>query len=199
MIDPQNITNFERTETQLQEFLLFAICVAGKNASVQAKKLDDFLVLIQGPAWPRGFTFYPTHFDNLHCLSLFEIEHYLKEVKMGQYTRISKAFCELSTQRPFLKGATVQGLERIKGIGPKTARFFILHSFPNARCAVLDTHILKYIRERGIDSTAPKTTPSGKRYAELEKKFLDFYDNNYKRFYTLADFDLIIWKYYHNA
>ena len=41
MIDPYKITNYNRTESQLQEFLLFCILVAGKTAYIQAKKLED--------------------------------------------------------------------------------------------------------------------------------------------------------------
>ena len=42
-IDPYNITNFNRTEGELQLFLLFCIVVAGKTAYIQAEKLEQFL------------------------------------------------------------------------------------------------------------------------------------------------------------
>ena len=43
MITPTSITNYNRTEEELEEFLMFAILVAGKGAEMQAKKLDEFL------------------------------------------------------------------------------------------------------------------------------------------------------------
>ena len=42
-IDPYNITNFNRTEEELQLFLLFCIVVAGKTAYIQSEKLEQFL------------------------------------------------------------------------------------------------------------------------------------------------------------
>jgi hypothetical protein len=32
MIDPLNVTNFERSQAELEEFLLFGLFVAGKNS-----------------------------------------------------------------------------------------------------------------------------------------------------------------------
>jgi hypothetical protein len=43
MIDPYNITNYNRTQNELEEFLLFCIVVAGKTAYIQAQKLNEFL------------------------------------------------------------------------------------------------------------------------------------------------------------
>ena len=40
MIDPKNITNYNRTRVELEEFLLFAICVAGKSSSQIAPKIN---------------------------------------------------------------------------------------------------------------------------------------------------------------
>ena len=39
MITPTTITNYNRTEAELEEFLMFAILVAGKGAEQQALKL----------------------------------------------------------------------------------------------------------------------------------------------------------------
>ena len=44
MIDPIHMTQYGKTETQLEETLLFACCVAGKNAISTAKALDRFLL-----------------------------------------------------------------------------------------------------------------------------------------------------------
>ena len=43
MVNPYDITNYNRTQNELQEFLLFTIVVAGKTAYIQAQKLDQFL------------------------------------------------------------------------------------------------------------------------------------------------------------
>jgi thermostable 8-oxoguanine DNA glycosylase len=62
-------------------------------------------------------------------------------------------------------------LEQIYGIGPKTSRFFILWTRPNASFAALDRHILRWLREKGYQVS--KTPPTGKRYCELENIFLE--------------------------
>jgi hypothetical protein len=41
-VDPYNITKYNRTEAELECFLLFCIVVAGKTAYIQARKLDEF-------------------------------------------------------------------------------------------------------------------------------------------------------------
>ena len=45
-VDPYNITKYNRTEAELECFLLFCIVVAGKTAYIQAQKLDEFLTSI---------------------------------------------------------------------------------------------------------------------------------------------------------
>ena len=183
MIDPKNITNFNRTEAELQEFLLFCIVVAGKNSHQQAIKLEKFIEGIKC----RG---YSTPFGNLDSILLdSEIWQRLNEVKMGQYTRITKSFREVSRLRN-LTTITVTELEKVKGIGAKTARFFVLHSRPNQNLAVLDTHILRWLRE-DLGHNAPKATPSLKRYLELEQVFLA---EAAKRGMSPDALDLDIWK-----
>ena len=46
MINPYQITNYNRRSSELEEFLLFCIVVAGKTAYIQAQKLEDFLVSV---------------------------------------------------------------------------------------------------------------------------------------------------------
>jgi thermostable 8-oxoguanine DNA glycosylase len=182
MVDPKNITKFDRTEAELQEFLLFCIVVAGKNSHQQAKKLDRFITNLQQRC-------YTTPFGNLQSILLdSEIYERLAMVKMGQYRRITKAFRQVS-ELPNLQTVSLEQLEATFGIGPKTARFFLLHTRPNQQYAVLDTHILKWMRSMGYP--APKATPNGKRYAELEKQFLAECD---RAGMTPASMDLHIWK-----
>lgn len=90
-----------------------------------------------------------------------------------------------------LKSCSVDDLENIYGIGPKTARCFLIHSRPNMRFAGLDTHILKYLR--GLGYEVPKTTPTGKKYKEIEQIFLNLVDKSGK---SVAEFDLEIWRKY---
>ena len=54
--------------------------------------------------------------------------------------------------------------------------------------AALDTHILSWLRERGHD--APKSTPTGAKYAELEQVFLGYCAAAGR---GVAEMDLEIW------
>ena len=166
---------------------MFAILVAGKTAKTQAKKLDAFLKLAQiGYGLPEDTT--PFQFLE-YLIKGNQLTHVMMFCKLGQYNRLETAFRGVLTLKGDLKKVSVQDLESIKGIGSKTARFFILHSRKDARHAVLDVHILKWMREQGYD--APKQTPTKKKYGMLEQIFLT---EAWKHEMTPADFDLMIWK-----
>lgn len=194
MIDPTKVTNFKRTPEELEEFLLFSIVVAGKGAFQQATKLQAFL----GPWIERGYT----PFGAIRTMDMDgSLVHFLKEVKMGQYNRVSSAFRavahffryddESMRYHPIFEIA-VKHLEVFKGIGMKTARFFIMHSRPHQQLACLDTHILRWLGEKGHE--VPKTTPNGQKYLNLEKIFLAYAkDMNI----LPADLDLQIWNSVH--
>lgn len=186
MINPTTITNYNRTEAELEEFLVFAILVAGKTAKTQAKKLEQFLSTAKEFGLPSGTT-------ALEYISYLSKGNYLSSVmvncKLGQYNRLEKAFEGILQFKGKLKTISVSELESVSGIGSKTARFFVLHSQKDARVACLDVHILKWLREQGY--SAPKQTPTKKRYAILESIFLT---EAWKREMNPADLDLMIWK-----
>lgn len=94
----------------------------------------------------------------------------LKEVRSGNYNKISRALTELMEKDFNLSTCSVEDLESIHGIGPKTARFFILWTRPDANYAALDVHVLRWLREKGYD--VPRSTPSGPKYKRIEKIFL---------------------------
>jgi thermostable 8-oxoguanine DNA glycosylase len=184
MINPSQITVFDNTLEGLEEFVLFAICVAGKNAKQQAIKLEKFIQLL--PPGESPFA---------RIAKAGDIRPLLEQVKMGQYTRITKAFRTLANIEIDLRTAPTDEFEKIPGVGLKTSRFFILHSRACARVACLDTHILRYLREE-LNVDAPKATPTNpKRYSELEAIFLQHCDVIHR---IPAELDLEIWVKYSN-
>lgn len=116
----------------------------------------------------------------------------LRASKLGQYTRLVSCFREVVSCGIDLRTCTIEELENIHGIGPKTSRFFITCNRPNVRHAVIDTHLLKFLNQY-LGLTVPATTPSGREYARLEKAYLDYSD---KVGCNPAELDLAIWKIY---
>lgn len=188
MIDPTNITIFNRTEAELQEFLLFCIMVHGKKSSVQAVKLEGFLTYlahVTGCDMPFEMVNYAMNIEEEEEESL--LYRALQKFKLGQYGRLCRAIEDM-IRLPGLREVTVEQLENCFAIGPKSARFFLVHSRPNQQYAVLDVHILRWLRKQGIN--APKNTPQGKWYEYFEKIFLTFVS---KAEESVATFDLKIW------
>lgn len=187
MIDPtreSSIIRYDRNKEELEEFLLFCIAVAGKNAVTTAKCLDKFLI----PARDQNlspFAFIRTY---AHNDGFYQLAEDLKDCGFGCYTRRAEYFISAATSWLDLKTCNVDDLERIKGVGPKTARFFLLFSREDIQVAVLDVHILKYLQDLGYN--VPSQTPVGKTYLQVEQIFL--YEAA-KQGLPLVNFDLGIW------
>jgi hypothetical protein len=184
MIDPTKITNFELDHAGLEEVILFWICAAGKNGVTAAKCLDKLLCM-----W--GFSGH-TPFDIINRIRLeSNLAQEMKRCGLGCYNNKSLTFCNLVDAKLNLQICELEELEAIKGIGPKTARCFLIHTRPKQRYAGLDTHCLKFLRDQG--HKVPKSTPVGKKYRELELLFLEYVD---KANMSVSEFDLKIWNYY---
>ena len=165
---------------------MFCVMVAGKNSHQQAAKLDDMLSdRYKNPGCEdmRPFEFV------LHLIKSNLFEQWLRVHRVGQYRRIGGAFRGLVQYDGHMHAISLEQLESIYGIGKKSSRFYLLHSRLDQRLAVLDTHVLKFMRSLGYD--VPKSTPSGKQYNRIEKLFLFECD---KRDMPPAVMDLEIWK-----
>ena len=197
MIDPKNIIDCNRSDSALQEAFLFCYAVAGKNADQTASKVNDMVAYIQGQdsmvdMGLKG----PLEYLGYHGpeFSISIIEHF----KFGKYkswfqmlTQINKRWLKINL---ILRKATPNYLESFHGIGPKTSRFFINSTRKDQRYAVLDTHILRYLREAGFK--APKSTPRGRSYHHWEAIALSLMEVAQNEGESLADVDLRIWRLY---
>ena len=180
MIDPTKITNFNSTDDQLEEVLLFWVLVAGKTAAHIAKALDGLLGELDGN----------TPFEKIRWAGS-ALPDLLRWHGVGCYNLKAKALLDLVNSGLNLRTCTVEDLESIYGIGSKTARCFIIHSRPDANCAGLDTHILKFLKSKGHD--VPSSTPGRKQYKQLEQVFLGYVKQSGK---SVAEFDLGVWNSY---
>lgn len=188
MIDPSDVTKFSRTTSELEEFLLFCIIVAGKKATTQAKKLDTFLTPAQSQRMPLSP--FQVIASRVQRGTLLES---LKSVGMGQYTRLERVFTEILDLN--LRDCSCDDLEAIKGIGPKTARYFLLHSRSDQDLAVLDRHILRWMADKFEIKTPANTPSSQSTYHHLERIYVDYCREHGV---TPADLDLAIWNWHSN-
>lgn len=161
------------SDKELQYRIIYSVIVAGKNAKFAEKKTKELLKDMD-----LGET--PFHIIGrwmCHVSQLFELNitnmvlYKLKESKTGNYYKLNKCLRELINSGINLRTCSIEDLEKIHGIGPKTARFFIIWTRPDARCAALDVHVLRWLGKQGYK--VPKATPSGKKYKELEQIFLN--------------------------
>jgi len=179
MIDPSNITNYNLNKVESEEVLLFWLFAAGHNANSTARGLDKFLR--NRP--PFAF---------IRKTPIKELESRLKAAGLGCYKKKAIWIKELANANLDLAKCSVKDLVSIRGIGPKTARCFLIHSRKNVRLAGLDVHVLRYLSEKGHD--VPRNTPgSEKKYEKIENLFLDLAD---KSGMSVAEFDLLIWNTY---
>lgn len=179
LIDPKNITNYNRSRTELETFWLFCLFVAGKNSDTASLKLSQFL---------EDMTPWDTPFSYLRSI---DIHNSLIKIKSGQYTRLSKAISQSLDLD--LKTCTLCDLNNIYGVGPKTSRFFLLHTRQNCEYAVLDTHILRWVRNYSGYENAPKNTPQNlNEYEKWSKVAISLMNISYPNL-SLADIDLLIW------
>lgn len=190
MIKPKQITNFNRSRAELEELILFSLIIQGKNSEIQAGKLEHFLVYlahITGAERPFEMVNIALHWEDDEDGGTLLLKA-LQKFGLGQYGRLMQAFGEVIYLHN-LAEVTTEQLEACFGIGPKSSRFFIMHSRAESQIACLDTHILKWLGEKGHD--VPKNTPQGAEYQRLEKVFLDYCKKACK---SPADMDLEIWK-----
>jgi thermostable 8-oxoguanine DNA glycosylase len=188
MINPDYITDYGLDEHQLEELLIFWICVAGKTARIIAPRLESFLQ--------------EAHQDfGLSERRPFEVIQKIPEQRLAQRfkrhaivpnnykARYVKAAAHSKLN---LKTCTLWDLIALPGVKHKTASCFLMHSRPNVQLAGLDTHVLKFMKALGYD--VPKSTPSSrKKYERIENWFLEIakYCNR-----SPADLDLLVWRVY---
>jgi thermostable 8-oxoguanine DNA glycosylase len=167
MVNPTQITNFNLNQPELEETILFWICASGKNGKTAANCLNNLL-----NKWKKTNE---TPFNTIRkIIHKSDLPEELKKHGIGCYSSKAKSFTQLVRSNINLKTCNVDDLEAIHGIGPKTARCFLMHSRPNQKLAGLDTHVLKFLRDLGI--AVPKTTPVGNVYKKIEKQFLNLAD-----------------------
>lgn len=185
MIDASNITNYNLNYEELEGRIIFWILAAGKNGTRAAKitnAMIDFWQNISPDITP---------FSALFSYDMEDTAELCKYYKTGCHSHKAKSLHQICRSDLDLKTCSAEDLEKIYGIGMKTARCFIIHSRKNARYAGLDTHMLKHLASLGYE--VPKSTPNKKIYLTLEDIVIKLSD---EAGMTPADYDLMVWNKY---
>lgn len=171
-----------------QEFLLFCICVAGKKADVIVPKLRRFLEYSDlanryvDPMLTSSLVC-TAPFDLIKWMEIYDgLEIYLKSVKMGRYSILVQSMSACAHHID-VNDTSVQELMSIPGIGPKTARYFMVYAH-DQRYAIVDTHVKRFLVMLDIDC---------RHYDLMERSYL--YICN-KIGYDPRKLDNIIWQYF---
>lgn len=182
MIDVSNITNYNYSYSELEELILFWILAAGKNGKTASICLERLLISLGKEASP---------FQMILSFGYELLPERMKNCGIGCYNGKAKTIWDLVHSNLDLTICSCDDLEKIKGIGCKTSRGFIVHSRKIADYAVIDRHLLSYLKTLGYD--VPLSTPSNKKtYSEIEKLFLSLIPFGF----TVSSFDLLIWRVY---
>lgn len=210
MIVATDIIVYDRMDAELEELILFLVAVAGKNADTTARALDSF--------------FYSKNFERVSPFrqirdmdTVNKMLHVrIKNARLGNYTRLEKAFRQLANSNLDLRNCTLDDLMEIHGVGRKSASCFLAWTRKDVQVAMLDTHLLKYLREvqnaldfdvvgytqyeewalirdEIVSLTIPKSTPPKKLYDKLEAIYLDICKLLQK---NPTEYDLELWKRY---
>jgi hypothetical protein len=197
---------FDATPDELEKFLLTNIFVAGKNASVQQKKLEQFINIAKRELGEYAVNslgvLSAIHHGILEADLATTVKAWLLEAKTGQYSRIGSGILyasnRIGSNKLDLKKCKRENLVGIPGVGYKTASMFLMYTRKGWTGACLDTHILKYMREELQLADIPVSTPMLKTdYERLEKLFVATVTPILQeKQQTIAEFDFDIWSRY---
>lgn len=191
MNSPLEVTNYKRTQAELEAFWLFCLFVAGRNSDFGYDCMRRVINSLNkgGRLLKTGKT--PFEFIRQEQeWNINFIHNLLVANKVGQYTRYSRAINESLNLN--LRTATLEELMDVYGIGPKTARFFLVHSRGELEYAILDVHILRWLRQ--FYPNAPEATPiNHDEYKRWEEKFLLVAKSQFPNAKDTAEIDLLLW------
>jgi thermostable 8-oxoguanine DNA glycosylase len=179
------VTNFHRTEAELQAFWLFSLLTANFKATHAHRSLVKLLSDVPGEM----------PFDRIKTIiAQGQLENRVRNSGHRFPTKTIRSLQDTialyDRGQLNLRTATVEDLKKIHGCAEKTSRFFILHSRANQQLAVLDVHILNWLRHLGF-SKVPQLTPTGRLYRHFETIFLKIAE---RLDMSVSDLDFSIWQ-----
>ena len=155
-----NFANFNRSKEELEIFFFFCVAVAGKTSRVLKPAVNAFFAGRHEGESP---------YEYLRILrDRHDLYAKLQAHRIGQYRKLIRFILYVLNTNLDLRTCSLEQLELCPGVGPKTARFFMLYTRPNQELAVLDTHILAFLNDHGYP--VPHSTPQdSKKYRKIEE------------------------------
>jgi len=145
----------------LEQFLLLIPFLAGKKAAMQQVRFDAFMRdLVQGQELPLEALRRVRH-EQGHWV-LVEL---LQKHRLGKYGSMGRMLRDVAEHPDILLAERDAIAESVAGFGMKSASMFVSFSRVDARVAVLDTHVLKWLNQ-----PAPKTR---EQYLQTETLYLE--------------------------
>jgi thermostable 8-oxoguanine DNA glycosylase len=173
---------FDRSQAELQQYILTCILTAGQKAEFAEQKANDLTADI-----PEG---------KLPCQVLVakdDLDGYLRSRRTGKYRYLGQAIRRIAELD--LTTATEQELRSVPGISFKTARIFLLRSRQGAPHAALDVHTLRFLRENSAMAVPDKAPSSECEYLKLEAELLRLFSEKYPGL-TPSQADGVVWNSY---
>lgn len=174
--------NWANTRERRELVMLFSIMAAGKSADRTSDALNYMMHTLPGS----------TPFDKIRrMVKRHDALEKLKTFCIGQHNRILKAFREVVEYDVDSTPPDPEKLRQIPGIGLKTSRFVALVYDRSLKLAVLDTHVLKFLRNQ-LEIDAPTGTPASmKVYDRLSRPIIRLAE---LLGMTCGDLDLVLWR-----
>lgn len=179
-LDPDNITRFDYSHDELELNILFWIFAAGKNGHTAARCLNNLL-----DHWSKKAGKIKP-FEIIKSIEYLPSE--LKKFGIGCFNNKAKTVNGLIEKNFNLEKCSLDDLESVWGLGPKSVRCFVIHTRENQKHAGLDRHVLRYMKSIGYD--VPTHTPNKSQYIKIEKMFIEHAEKIGK---TISELDLEIW------
>jgi hypothetical protein len=175
LIDETNLTNYNRSTAELEEFLVFCIiCGAEPDAGRAALLTANLMSSGTGGE----------HAPFAHLRQIINVDSLLKRVEQAKVPKarakaVTASLQEAVAREIDLRSVSLPALLTIPGVTPPVARSFLIHTRNGVRHVVLNHEMLTYMRSSGVVNDVPKELPTAEReYARLEWDFLTLFDRS---------------------
>jgi hypothetical protein len=156
LVEPAELTDYHRSRRQLEGLVLYSVMAWARDSNRAKEALEC------PPA--------RTPFGRIRkAIRQGTLQAAVEATRIGDYRKRTRAIIAAVELDP----RTVDVATLASCIGLKSARLVILHSRSDAQCAVLDRHVLAYLRELGYDVPERDTPSSPRRYKQLEQIVLN--------------------------